>query len=147
MLINAELGTELVRCLGRQGRARADALSIAATWKPANRRSTGPTPTRSKSGTRKPPSLLHTVRKDPQNRRRREAARLARADADALVRGHGEEAYRLARTFERDVNLPDGTTHQGRTPAHWRRVAILVARMTGRAVGLDTATRMADRRR
>ena len=29
-------------------------------------------------------------------RRRREAARLARADADALVRGHGKEAYRLA---------------------------------------------------
>ena len=48
--------------------------------------------------------------------RRREAARLARADADALVRGHGDEASRMARDFERDVVLPDGTTHQGRTP-------------------------------
>ena len=68
-------------------------------------------------------------------RRRQAAARLAQADADALVRGHGGEAYRLARTFERDVVLSDGTTHQGRTPAHWRRVALLVAKMTGRAVG------------
>ena len=40
-------------------------------------------------------------------RRRREAGRLARADADALVRGPGEEAYRMARGFERDVVLPD----------------------------------------
>ena len=39
--------------------------------------------------------------------------------------------------------LPDGTTHAGRTPAHWRRVALIVARMTGKRVGLDTATRMA----
>jgi len=40
------------------------------------------------------------------------------------------------------VILPDGTTHQGRTPAHWRRVALVVAKRTGHAVGLDTATRM-----
>jgi hypothetical protein len=53
----------------------------------------------------------------------------------------------LAREAERDMVLPDGTTHQGRTPAHWRRVALLVAKMTGRAVGLDTATRMASRDR
>ena len=38
--------------------------------------------------------------------------------------------------------LPDGTTHAGRTPAHWRRVALIVARRTGYAVGLNTATRM-----
>ncbi len=29
-------------------------------------------------------------------------------------------------------------------PAHWRRVALIVARMTGKRVGLDTATRMAN---
>ena len=69
-------------------------------------------------------------------RRRREAAQLAQANADALIRGHGEDAYRLARDFERDVVLPDGTTHQGRAPAHWRRVAILVAKRTGRRIGL-----------
>jgi hypothetical protein len=47
-------------------------------------------------------------------RRRREAAQLAQADANALVRGHGKEVYRMARGFERDVVLPDGTTHQSR---------------------------------
>ena len=39
---------------------------------------------------------------------------------------------------------PDGTTHAGRTPAHWRRVALIVARMTGKRVGIDTATRMLE---
>ena len=39
--------------------------------------------------------------------------------------------------------LPDGTTYAGRTPAHWRRVALIVAKRTGKSVGLDTATRMA----
>jgi hypothetical protein len=52
------------------------------------------------------------------------------------------KAYREARRRERDVILPDGTTHAGRTPAHWRRVALIVARRTGHVVGLDTATRM-----
>ena len=47
------------------------------------------------------------------------------------------------RRRERDVILPDGTTHAGRTPSHWRRVALIVARKTGKRVGLDTATRMA----
>jgi len=76
-------------------------------------------------------------------RRRRQAERLAQADAEALVRDHGGEAYSEARQRERDVILPDGTTHAGRTPAHWRRVALIVAHMTGKRVGVDTATRMA----
>jgi len=38
-------------------------------------------------------------------RRRREAAWLAQTDADALVRGHNDDAYRMARDFERDVFL------------------------------------------
>jgi hypothetical protein len=75
-------------------------------------------------------------------RRRRLAARLAQADADALIRDHGAQAYWEARRRERDVVLPDGTTHAGRTPAHWRRVALIVAKRTGHRVGLDTATRM-----
>ena len=41
--------------------------------------------------------------------------------------------------------LPDGTTHAGRTPEHWRRVALIVAKLTGHRVGVNTATRM-DRR-
>ena len=65
-------------------------------------------------------------------RRRRQAARLAQADAEALIHDHGAAAYREARERERDVILPDGTTHAGRTPAHWRRVALVVAKRTGR---------------
>ena len=70
---------------------------------------------------------------------------LAQVDAEALIRDHGAEAYSEARQRERDVILPDGTTHAGRTPAHWRRVALIVARMTGKRVGVDTATRMLER--
>jgi hypothetical protein len=62
-------------------------------------------------------------------RRRQEADRFAEADAEALIRDHGTEAYGQARQRERDVILPDGTTHAGRTPAHWRRAAIIVAAM------------------
>ena len=79
-------------------------------------------------------------------RRRQAARRLAQADAEALIRDHGAEAYGEARLRERDVILPDGTTHAGRTPAHWGRVALIVARMTGKRVGLDTAAWMRERR-
>ena len=41
------------------------------------------------------------------------------------------------------MTLLDRATDAGRTPAHWRRVALIVARMTGKRVGLDTSTRMA----
>src|SRR5580704_15929702 len=44
-------------------------------------------------------------------RRRQAARRLAQADAEALIRDHGAEAYREARERERDVILTDGTTH------------------------------------
>ena len=57
-------------------------------------------------------------------RRRQEAQRLAQSDAEALIRDHGGEAYGEARQRERDMNLPNGTTHAGRTPAHWRRVPL-----------------------
>ena len=61
-------------------------------------------------------------------RRRRAAERLAQVDAEVLIKDHGGEAYGEARWRELDVILPDGTTHAGRTPAHWRRVALIVAR-------------------
>ncbi len=77
-------------------------------------------------------------------RRRQEARRLAQADVEPLVRDHGGEAHIEARQRERDVIPPDGTTHARRTPAHWRRVALIVARMTGKRVGVDTATRIAE---
>jgi hypothetical protein len=62
------------------------------------------------------------------------------------MRDHVGGAYSEARRRERDAILPDGTTQAGRTPAHWRRVALIVARTTGKRVGLDTATRMRDPR-
>ena len=58
---------------------------------------------------------------------------------------HPREAYGEACHRERDVILPDGTTHAGRTPAHWRRVALLVARMMGKQVSIDAARRMLGR--
>ena len=67
-------------------------------------------------------------------RRRRQAQRLAQADAEALIRDHGAEAYSEARQRESGVILPDVTTHSGRTPARWRRVALVVARMTDKRV-------------
>ncbi len=54
-----------------------------------------------------------------------------------FIRGHGADAYSEARRRERDVVLPDGTTHAGRAPEHWGRVALIVAKMTGKRVGLD----------
>jgi hypothetical protein len=79
-------------------------------------------------------------------RGRRQAERPAKADAAALILDHGGGAYSEARRRERDVILPDGTTHAGRTPARWRRVALIAAHMTGKRVGLDTVTRMLERR-
>ncbi len=57
-------------------------------------------------------------------RRRQEARRLAQADDEALIHDHGTEAYGEARRREHDVILPDATTHAGRVPGHWRRVAL-----------------------
>jgi hypothetical protein len=67
-----------------------------------------------------------------------EADSLEKADAEALIRDYGDDAYGEARGRER-AGLPDGTTHPGRPPAHWRRVALIVASMTGKRVGLDSA--------
>ena len=53
-------------------------------------------------------------------RGRQQARWLAQADAEAL-NVNGAKAYGEARERERDMVLPDGTTHAGRTPAHWRR--------------------------
>ena len=65
-------------------------------------------------------------------RRRWEARRLAEADAEALIRDHGGRAYIEAHWRQRDAILTDGTTYGGRTREHWRRVALIVAKRTGR---------------
>jgi hypothetical protein len=69
-------------------------------------------------------------------RRRREEARLVEADAAALVAEYMLAAYSEARQRQQDA-------HNAETDAHWGRVALAVARITGKRVGLDTATRMA----
>lgn len=76
--------------------------------------------------------------------RGRAAKRLAQADAEVLVRDHGVDAYGEARARELDVVLADGTTHAGRTPAHWRSVALIVARRTGTRVSLNALSRMLE---
>jgi hypothetical protein len=56
----------------------------------------------------------------------------------ALVRNHGDDASSEARRCEREALDDDSAPH-------WRQVALVVARMTGKRVGLDMATRMLKR--
>lgn len=63
---------------------------------------------------------------------RKEAERLAQTDAAALIRDEGDQAYWEARRRERDIAVPNGSTHAWRTAAHWRRVALIIAKRTGR---------------
>ena len=72
--------------------------------------------------------------------RRREIERLAKADADGLIRDYGADAFWEARYRESAGIQLDVATHQIRTPARWRRVAVIVARRTGRAVQFNGAT-------
>ena len=62
--------------------------------------------------------------------------RLARVEADvASLMNSAADPYAAARARER-------TAADEREAAHWSRVAVAVAKRTGKAVGLDTATRM-----
>ena len=68
-------------------------------------------------------------------RRRRVSAERIEARAGDLVRAFGVDAYSEARLRERRA---DGPAERKR----WSAVALAIARMTGKRVGLDTATRM-----
>ncbi len=59
-------------------------------------------------------------------RRRRQAERLAQADAEALIRDHGAEAYGEARQREHDVIL-----------RHWAPASGLSRIISGRAFALN----------
>ena len=77
-------------------------------------------------------------------RRRREAARLAQADAAALVRElAGDGAYWRALEIARDMVLANVASHQGRTPDHWKQLAYLIGKETGRPVVSVTRERTA----
>ena len=58
------------------------------------------------------------------------------AEAEALIRDLGDRAYSEARRREREASSDE-------IARDWSRVALAVARKTGKRVGLDTATRMA----
>jgi hypothetical protein len=79
-------------------------------------------------------------------RRRREAARRAPADADALVQKYGADAHRMARHLEERAVLAllaDMAPFQDRTPEQWRRVARLIQQNMHRRQSLDAMARMA----
>jgi hypothetical protein len=67
-------------------------------------------------------------------KRRERAARIA-ADAKILIRALGNDAYAEARLMQ---NQAKSTEERRR----WRDAALIIADMTGRRIGLDTATRM-----
>ena len=60
----------------------------------------------------------------------------AKADAEALIRDHGAEAYSEARQRERNVILPDGATHAGR---YWPSRLLSVALSRSERVPSDRA--------
>jgi hypothetical protein len=57
------------------------------------------------------------------------------ADAEVLRVMFGGQSYYEARRRSRDCAPPESD--------HWCAVAVAIAKMTGRKIGLDTATRMA----
>ncbi len=67
--------------------------------------------------------------------RRRARMERIKAEAEALIRGIGDRAYSEARRGEREAS-------SDAIAKDWSRVALAVARKTGRRVGLDAATRM-----
>ena len=69
-------------------------------------------------------------------RRRRDQAERIGAEAAALISDLGDGAYSEARRRAREASSDE-------MEREWNRVALAIARKTGRQVGLDTATRMA----
>lgn len=80
--------------------------------------------------------------------RRRRAHKSARvelvaSDARDLLARHGERAYYVAR--DRDRAMRKGSViDANRSKGHWRLVALEIARMVGKDVGLNTASRYLD---
>lgn len=69
-------------------------------------------------------------------RRRRERAERADAEAEALIRELGVEAYAEARRREYESS-DDAMARE------WNRIALAVAGKIGKSIGLDTSSRMA----
>ena len=69
-------------------------------------------------------------------RRRRDQAERIEAEADALISDFGGGACSEARRRAREASSDE-------MEREWSRIALAVARKTGKPVGLDTSTRMA----
>ncbi len=69
-------------------------------------------------------------------RRRRERVERNEAEADELVRLLGDDAYSEARWREHPAS-------SSATAREWNLIALVIARRTGRRIGLDLSTRMA----
>ena len=69
-------------------------------------------------------------------RRRRDQAERIEAEANALIVDLGDRGYSEARRRAREASSNE-------MEREWSRVALAIARKTGKHVGLDTATRMA----
>lgn len=63
-----------------------------------------------------------------------------REDASLLIERFGDEAYDRARQRSRDFQ-DNGPDDSGKPAGHWNRVAVEIARVTKRRIGVDTATR------
>jgi hypothetical protein len=68
--------------------------------------------------------------------RRREQGERIEAEADALISDLGDGTYVEARRRECEANSDE-------MEREWRRIALAIARKTGKSVGLDTDTRKA----
>ena len=69
-------------------------------------------------------------------RRRKAYRELVDREAAELIERYGDAAYHTARAC--------GRGQEGRLARYWSKVALAVARRTGREVGVDTATRYLD---
>ena len=69
----------------------------------------------------------------------RRRARILRveAEAEAMIHDLGHRAFSEARRREREASSDE-------IAEDWARVALAVARMTGKRVGVDTATRILE---
>jgi hypothetical protein len=67
-------------------------------------------------------------------RHRRESIERIDAEADAFIHNLGAAAYSAARRREHEASSDTMVKH-------WGRVALAIAKKTGKRVGLDTATR------
>ena len=65
---------------------------------------------------------------------------LIRQDAALLIASFGDGAYDVARTRAREVRLRK-VIDDNRPAGHWHKVRLEIARMTGKDIGTDAASR------